>query len=344
MRDGSWVDYNRAGVPLLEIVSEPDLRSPEEAFQYLISLKTVLQYLDVSDCNMEEGSLRCDANVSIRKKDAQQFGTKVEIKNMNSFRAVQKALTYEIKRQTEAIENGERIIQETRLWNESKGETVSMRSKEYAHDYRYFPEPDLVPFSISAAQIEKFQKSLPELPAARLERFRSQYGLSEYDAYVLVSEKALGDYFETCVREKVSAKLASNWIQTELLGELNQRKLTLQDSKVTPQKLAGLVQLIEQNTISGRIAKEILPAMLDTGKSAGEIVKEKGLIQVTDTALLEACSNGVIQAHPKVVEDFRSGKEQALGFLVGQVMKETKGKGNPKLINEILRKKLNQGK
>jgi aspartyl-tRNA(Asn)/glutamyl-tRNA(Gln) amidotransferase subunit B len=343
IRDGSWVDYNRAGVPLLEIVSEPDLRSPEAAFQYLVSLKAILQYLDVSDCNMEEGSLRCDANISVRKKGESKFGTKVEIKNMNSFRAVQKALAYEIKRQIAQNEHGDRIIQETRLWNESKGETFSMRSKEYAHDYRYFPEPDLVPFSVSKERIAEYKKSLPELPQARAERFRKEYGLSEYDAYILVSEKPLGDYFEACVREKVSPKLVSNWIQTELLGELNARKSGLENSKVSPKMLAGLIRLIENNTISGKMAKDILPMMLDTGKSAEEIVKEKNLVQMTDTEFLEASVERVIQANPKVVADFKSGKAQALGFLVGQIMRETQGKANPALVNEILRKKLASG-
>ncbi len=340
VRDGSWVDYNRGGVPLLEIVSEPDLRSADEAFQYLTNLKSILQYLDVSDCNMEEGSLRCDANVSIRKKDDAKFGTKVEIKNMNSFRAVQKAITYEIKRQSEALNAGEKIAQETRLWNESKGQTFTMRSKEQAHDYRYFSEPDLVPFTVSKEQIQKIKNSLPELPKARMERFKKQFGLSGYDAYVLVSEKPLGDYFEVCASEKVNAKLASNWIQSELLGELNTRKVSLQDSKVKPKDLAGLVRLIENNTISGKIAKDVLPEMLETGKSAEEIVKDKGLVQVTDTKLLEEVAERVIKANPKTVEEVRSGKGQAIGFLVGQVMKETQGKANPKLINEILSKKL----
>lgn len=340
IRDGSWVDYNRAGIPLLEIVSEPDLRSPEEAFQYLVGLKAILQYLDVSDCNMEEGSLRSDANVSVRKMGAQSLGTKVEIKNMNSFRAVQKALAYEIKRQAEVLDHGERLAQETRLWNESKGETVSMRSKEYAHDYRYFPEPDLVPFSVSASRIEELRRSLPELPQARLKRFQSQYGLSEYDAYVLVSEKVLGDYFEACVRERVNPKLASNWIQTDLLGELNARKLTLRDSKVTPKELASLIRLIEHGTISGKMAKEVLPEMLDAGKSAEAVVQARGLVQLTDRKFLEAVADRVIEANQKVVEEVRSGKTQAIGFLIGEIMKETKGKANPKLIHEILAKKL----
>ena len=340
VRDGSWVDYNRAGVPLLEIVSEPDLRSPDEAFQYLTSLKSILQYLEVSDCNMEQGSLRCDANVSVRKKGDPKFGMKVEIKNMNSFRAVQKAVSYEIKRQIEALEAGARITQETRLWNEGKGQTFSMRSKEHAHDYRYFPEPDLVPFTVSAKQIEEIKKALPELPQARIRRFKKQFELSGYDAFVLVSDKPLGDYFEACVNEKVSAKLASNWIQSELLGELNARKLSLSESKVDAKKLAGLIRLIENNTISGKIGKDVLPEMLATGKSADDIVKEKGLVQVTDTKLLEEIADRVIAANPKPADEVRSGKAQAIGFLVGQVMKESKGKANPKLINEILSKKL----
>ena len=340
VRDGSWVDYNRAGVPLLEIVSEPDLRSPEEAFQYLVSLKAILQYLDVSDCNMEEGSLRCDANVSIRKKGETKFGTKVEIKNMNSFRAVQKALAYEIKRQTEAVENGEKISQETRLWNESKGQTFSMRSKEYAHDSRYFPEPDLVPFTVSTARIEELRKSLPELPKARIERFHKEYGLSEYDAYVLVSDKELGDYFESTVCEKVSPKLASNWIQSEFLALVNKDGIEIKEAPIKPKAFAGLLKLIEDNTVSGKIAKDIFPQMWATGASAESIVKEQGLVQVTDTKLLEEIADRVIKSNQKTVDEIRSGKPQAIGFLVGQVMKETKGKANPKLINEILERKL----
>ncbi|MBI4357933.1 MAG: Asp-tRNA(Asn)/Glu-tRNA(Gln) amidotransferase subunit GatB [Candidatus Omnitrophica bacterium] len=340
IKDGSWVDYNRAGVALLEIVSEPDLRSPEEAFQYLVSLKAILQYLGVSDCDMEKGSLRCDANVSVRTRGDAPFGTKVEIKNMNSFKAVQKALAYEIKRQSEALESGEKIIQETRLWNESKGETLSMRSKEYAHDYRYFPEPDLVPFSVTNTRIDEIKKSLPELPQVRLERFQKQYGLSEYDAYVLVSEKSLADYFEASASEKVSPKMLSNWIQSELLALLNLKKVLIQESPVKPKDLAELIRLIENNTISGKMAKDVLPEMFEGGKSAEAIVREKGLVQVTDTRLLEEIAERVIQANPKVADEVKSGKAQAIGFLVGQVMKETQGKANPRMINEILSKKL----
>ena len=340
VKDGSWIDYNRAGVPLLEIVSEPDLRSPEEAYEYLHSLKSILIYLDVSDCNMEQGSLRCDANVSVRKKGEAKFGTKVEIKNLNSFKAVQKALEYEIERQTELTESGERVKQETRLWNESKAQTFSMRSKEEAHDYRYFPEPDLVPFTVKKEQIEAIRQSLPELPQARIRRFRDSFGLSEYDAYALVSDKPLADYFEACVRESASPKLVSNWIQTELLGALNEKKIGFDRNPVSAKDLAGLVLLIENNTISGKIAKDVLPLMIDEKKSAEQIVREKDLVQVTDLGLIEKVAARVIESNPKVVEQYRSGRKQSIGFLVGQVMKETRGKANPKLVNEILEKKL----
>ena len=340
IKDGSLVDYNRAGVPLLEIVSEPDLRSPDEAYAYLIALKAILQYLEAGDCNMEKGELRCDANVSVRKSGETKFGTKAEIKNLNSFRAVQKAIQYEIERQIDLLENHGRVVQETRLWNENKGQTFLMRSKEEAHDYRYFPEPDLVPFTISRQTVEAVRKTLPELPRERAKRFIKNYGLSDYDAFVLVQEKKLADYYERCLAQKISPKLASNWIQSELLALLNSKKISIDESPVKPADLAGLVALIENNTISGKIAKDVLPAMFETGKSAKALVQEKGLIQVTDTKLIEEAAGKVIQANPKSAADFRAGKMQALGFLVGQVMKETQGKANPKLVNEILRKKL----
>lgn len=342
IKDGSLVDYNRAGVPLLEIVSEPDLRSPDEAYAYLVALKAILQYLEVSDCNMEKGELRCDANVSVRKSGETKFGTKAEIKNLNSFKAVQKALQYEIERQIDTLENNGRIVQETRLWNENKGQTFSMRSKEEAHDYRYFPEPDLVPFTISRQTVETVRKTLPELPVERAKRFITSYGLSEYDAFVLVQEKKLADYYEQCLTQKVSPKLVSNWIQSELLALLNLKKISVEQSPVRPADLAGLVELIENNTVSGKIAKDILPVMFETGKSAKAIVQEKGLIQVTDTKLIEGIAEKVIQANPKSANDFRAGKMQALGFLIGQVMKETQGKANPQLVNEILQKKLKE--
>jgi len=348
IKDGSLVDYNRAGVPLLEIVSEPDLRSPEEAYEYLNSLKAILQYLQVSDCNMEEGQLRCDANVSVRKVGEVKFGTKAEIKNLNSFKAVQKAIHYEIERQTKMIEAGERIIQETRLWNDDKGQTFSMRSKEEAHDYRYFPEPDLVPFTISRETVAQIEKTLPELPAERVQRFIRDFGLSEYDAIVLVQEKPRANFFETTVSTlKISvadyakvSRSASSWIQSELMALLKLKKLNIEESPVKPEDLAGLIKLIENNTISGKIAKDVLPEMFETGKSAEVIVKEKGLVQVTDTKLIEEVAERVIAANPKSAEDFRTGKKQALGFLVGQIMKETQGKANPKLVNEILERKL----
>lgn len=340
VKEGSWVDYNRAGVPLLEIVSEPDLRTPEEAYAYLVSLKAILQYLEVSDCDMEKGHLRCDVNISIRPEGDKKFGTKAEIKNLNSFNHVRRALEYEIKRQIEAVSSGEKIIQETRLWNPKDEITVSMRRKEEAHDYRYFPEPDLVPFTVSEEKIAAIRKTLPELPARRICRFMEDYGLSRYDAYILVTEKNLADYYEACVKEGVSPKLASNWIQSELFGFMKARGLVLENIKVKPHSLAGLVRLIENGTISGKIAKDVLPEMLDTGKSADEIVKEKGLVQVSDAGLLEKAVDEAIGENPKSAADYKAGKKQALGFLIGQVMQKTKGKANPALVNEILRKKL----
>ncbi len=338
--DGSLVDYNRTGTPLLEIVSEPDITSPEEAYVYLKQLKAILEYAEVSDCNMQEGSLRCDANISIRPVGQKELGTKTEIKNLNSFRAVQKSLEYEIKRQEETLLNGERIIQETRLWNDEKGTTLSMRSKEEAHDYRYFPEPDLVPFTVSREVVKKIEEELPELPEARKNRFKESYELSDYDALNLVAEKSLADFYEETCKSIKDPKLASNWIQSELLGQLNVRKETISTTSLSPQDLSGLIQLIENKTISGKIAKEVLPEMLSSGKSAGEIVKEKGLVQITDTGAIEKIVEKVIEANEKVAGDYRSGKNAALGFLVGQVMKETKGKANPGLVNQLLKKKL----
>ncbi len=340
IKDGSLVDYNRAGIPLLEIVSEPDIRSAEEAYAYLTALKAIVQYLGVSDCDMEKGQLRCDANVSIRPVGQEKFGTKTEIKNLNSFKAVQKAIQHEIARHTEIIEGGGKISQETRLWNDDRGQTVLMRSKEEAHDYRYFPEPDLVPFTISREAVEKLRKTLPELPVQRAERFSKNFGLTEYDAFVLVEEKELADYFEACVKEKANPKLVSNWIQSELLALLKVAKKGITESPVSPKDLAGLVALIDNSTISGKIAKDVLPLMFETGKSADAIVKEKGWVQVTDTKVIEEAADKIIAANEKSVADFKAGKQQALGFLVGQLMKATQGKANPKLANEILIKKI----
>jgi len=338
--DGSLVDYNRGGIPLLEIVSEPDLGSPQEAYDYLAALKAILQYLEVSDCDMEKGSLRCDANVSVRPVSQEKFGTKVEIKNLNSFKMVQKAIQYEIERQTEALENGETIVQETRLWNDAKGTTFSMRSKEEAHDYRYFPEPDLVPFTLSRTTVEEVRKTLPELPLERARRFIREFGIPEYDAYVLVQEKKIAGYFESCVREGANAKLASNWVQNELLALLNAKNIAIEDCSVSPHALAGLIRLVEQGTLSGKTAKDVLQEMAATGKTAEAIVKEKGLTQVSDTGLIEKAVEKAIAANPTAVAEFKAGKQKALGALVGAVMKETGGKANPKVVNEILHRKL----
>lgn len=338
--DGSLVDYNRGGIPLLEIVSEPDIRSPEEAYAYLTTLKAILQYIEVSDCDMEKGSLRCDANVSIRPAGQEKLGTKVEIKNLNSFKMVARAIQYEIERQTRALEDGEAIIQETRLWNDAKGTTFSMRSKEEAHDYRYFPEPDLVPFTLSREIVDGIKKTLPELPLERARRFVKNYGISEYDAAVLCQEKQLAEYFEACLREGAGAKSVSNWIQTELLATLNAKNLSIESCPVTASAFAGLLKLIEAGTISGKIAKEVLAMMFETGKDAEAIVREKGLTQVSDTGLIEKAVEKAIAANPAAVAEFKAGKQKALGALVGAVMKETGGKANPKVVNEILQKKL----
>ncbi len=338
--DGSLVDYNRGGIPLLEIVSEPDLRSPQEAYDYLTALKAILQYVEVSDCDMEKGSLRCDANVSVRPVGQEKFGTKVEIKNLNSFKMVQRAIQYEIERQTEACENGETIVQETRLWNDVKGTTFSMRSKEEAHDYRYFPEPDLVPFTLSRELVKEIEASLPELPMARAKRFIKEYGISEYDAYVLVQEKKLAEYFEDCVREGAGAKSSSNWIQTELLAMLNSKNIAIEDCPINFKAFAGLLKLMEAGTVSGKTAKDVLQEMAATGKAAEVIVKEKGLTQVSDTGLIEKAVEKAIAANPNAVAEFKAGKQKALGAIVGMVMKETGGKANPKIVNEILCQKL----
>jgi aspartyl-tRNA(Asn)/glutamyl-tRNA(Gln) amidotransferase subunit B len=338
--DGSLVDYNRGGIPLLEIVSEPDLGSPQEAYDYLTALKAILQYLEVSDCDMEKGSLRCDANVSVRPVSQEKLGTKVEIKNLNSFKMVQKAIQYEIERQTEACRNGETIVQETRLWNDAKGTTFSMRSKEEAHDYRYFPEPDLVPFTLSCEVVEEIRKTIPELPMERAKRFIKEFGIPEYDAYVLVQEKKIAGYFESCIREGAAAKLASNWIQNELLALLNSKNIAIEDCLVSPHSLAGLIRLVEKGTVSGKTAKDVLQEMAATGKTADVIVKEKGLTQVSDAGLIETAVEKAMAANPVAVAEFKAGKQKALGALVGAVMKETGGKANPKIVNEILCRKL----
>jgi aspartyl-tRNA(Asn)/glutamyl-tRNA(Gln) amidotransferase subunit B len=339
----SYVDFNRAGVPLLEIVSEPDMRSSEEAYFYLKELRNIMKYIEVSDVNMEEGSLRCDANVSIRPKGEKRFGTKVEIKNMNSFNSVKRAIEYEIARQIEILESGGTIVQETRLYDAEKNKTFSMRTKEEAHDYRYFPEPDLPPIVIDKSLIEEIRNSLPELPVERRKRFVTEYSLTQFDANLLTEEKELADYFEYCVKNsRIEPKKFANWIQSEVLAVLNEKNITIKDFEniVQPRELINLLSFIDDGTISGKIAKDVFLEMINTGKCAREIIELKGLKQITDSSEIERWVNEVIDKNPKEVEKYRQGNEKILGFFVGEVMKLSKGKANPKLVNEILRKKL----
>jgi len=338
----SLADYNRTGVPLCEIVSEPDLRSPEEARIYLEKLKAILQYCDVSDCKMEEGSLRCDANISVRPVGQKEFGTRTELKNMNSFRALQRALEYEVERQIEVLEDGGRVIQETRTWDEAKGITLSMRSKEQAHDYRYFPDPDLVPMVIGKDWVEQIRATLPELPDARKERYMREYDLPEYDAEVITGSKALSDYFDQALKLTANAKGLSNWVMGELLKYINATGMEVDDDKfpVPPANLAELVDLIDKGTISGKIAKDVFREMQESGKKPAAIVEEKGLVQITDEGAIATIVDEVLAANPQSVEDFRNGKDRAIGFLVGQVMKASKGKANPEMVNKLLREKM----
>ncbi|MFM1919159.1 MAG: hypothetical protein RLZZ303_793 [Candidatus Hydrogenedentota bacterium] len=335
----SGVDFNRCGIPLLEIVTEPDIRSPEEAFAYLTALKQILRYLDVSDCNMEEGSLRAEANISVRPKGTEKFGIKTEVKNVASFSGVQKAIEYEVKRQIKVINEGGTLVQETRGWDADKGITFSQRSKESAHDYRYFPDPDLVPIVVDEAWEKSLRDGLPELPMARKARFESQYGLSHYDANVMTQSREMADYFETAAA-KADAKKTANWIMGDLQALLTEHKQEIQDCKVTPANLAAMIALIEDGTISGKIAKEILADIFATGKEPKAIVEEKGLVQISDAGELEKIVAEVLAQNTDQVEQFRSGKERVLGFLVGQAMKATRGKANPQLVNEVLLRQL----
>ena len=336
----SYVDYNRTGVPLIEIVSEPDLRSPAEAREYLVQLKAILDYAEVSDVNMEEGSLRCDANVSLRPVGQKEFGTRTELKNINSFKFVQKALEYEIERQTKVLDQGDAIVQETRLYDSAKGVTFPMRSKEEAHDYRYFPEPDLVPTVCDEAWIDTIQQSLPEMPEQKRDRFVSEYEIPEYDAGVLITSKALADYFETCVKLFDQTKTVSNWIMGDLLRELKNDGKEIEECPITPEQLTDLLKLIDDGTISGKMAKTVFEEMYQSGKPAGEIVKEKGLTQITDESALQKMVDDVIAANPGQAEDFKNGKEKLMGFFVGQVMQASKGQANPALVNKLLKEKL----
>jgi aspartyl-tRNA(Asn)/glutamyl-tRNA(Gln) amidotransferase subunit B len=336
----SYIDLNRSGVPLIEIVSEPDLRTPDEAFEYLTRLKTLLLYLDVSNCNMEEGSLRCDANVSVRLEGATEFGTKTELKNLNSFRFLQKALTYEIDRQIEILEGGGTIHQETRLWDSGEQRTYGMRSKEFAHDYRYFPEPDLLPLVISDEWKAQVRQSLPELPDARRQRFIQGYALPEYDAGQLTLSKQLADYFEEAARGSGEPKLAANWVLSELLHLLKDANHEITASPVSAAHLAELLQLMAKGAVSGKMAKDILAEMFSTGKTAGALVTEKGLAQITDADQITKVAREIIAANPKQVEQYRSGKTATLGWFVGQVMKATRGQANPQMLQELLKKEL----
>ncbi len=338
--ESSLVDYNRTGVPLIEIVSEPDMRSAEEARAYLEKLKAILQYTEVSDCKMQEGSLRCDANISVRPKGSRGLGTKTELKNMNSFKALQKAIEYEIERQIDLIEDGEQVVQETRSWDENKGISVSLRSKEEAHDYRYFPDPDLVPLVIDREWVERIRETLPELPDARKQRLMEEYGLPAYDAAVITASKDLADYFDHCLEHFTDAKTVSNWIMGELLRLLNARNMEAAAAPVSPKGLAELLKLMDKGVISGKIAKQVFEEMFETGKSAADIVKEKGLEQISDQGELEQVVDRVIAENPRSVEDYKNGKKKAIGFLVGQVMKATGGKANPQLANKLLQEKL----
>ncbi len=340
--DTSLVDFNRAGIPLLEIVSEPDINSPQEAYEYLTFLKSIIEYLGVSDCDMEKGSLRCDANISLKKKGARKLGTKTELKNMNSFKAVKEALAFEIERQRELLSQAKAIAQETRLWDEKNSQTLSMRSKEEAQDYRYFPEPDLPPFIITQDKIEGIKRTIPELPKEKMLRFIKDYGVSEYDAKILVFSKKDADYAQNCLEvfPEKNKKPMVNWLIGPLLSEANPRNCNISDLKVSAQELAGLVNLVQRNEISNLNAKVVLTEMINTGKSAVAIVKEKDLIQISDSQELEKIVEQVLIDNPKSVDDYKQGNANALMFLVGQTMKKSEGKANPKVIQDILRRRL----
>ncbi|RXZ79835.1 Asp-tRNA(Asn)/Glu-tRNA(Gln) amidotransferase subunit GatB [Paenibacillaceae bacterium] len=336
----SLVDLNRVGTPLVEIVSEPDIRTPEEAKAYLEKLKAIMLYCDVSDVKMEEGSLRCDANISIRPYGQEKLGTRTELKNMNSFRGVQRGLEHEQWRQAEVLDSGGTVVQETRRWDEAQGKTISMRSKEEAHDYRYFPDPDLVRLFIEEEWKQRVRDSIPELPDARKARYLTQYGLSSYDAEVITASRKLADFFEESLNFTKDAKAVANWIMGDLLAYLNANNQELSDVKITSQGLGEMIGLMEKGTISSKIAKTVFKAMLESGKLPQQIVEEQGLVQISDEGAIMAIVDNVLAANPQSVEDFKAGKAKAIGFLVGQVMKESKGKANPALANKLLMERL----
>ncbi len=338
--DYSLINLNRAGVPLLEIVSGPDMRSPAEAAEYARTVRKILRYLNVCDGNLEEGSMRCDCNVSVRKKGDPKLGTKVELKNINSFRFIEKAIEYEIQRQIDCHETGEKIVQETRLYDSAKNRTFSMRSKEEAHDYRYFPCPDLLPVVVDDAWLNKVKADLPELPLVRAQRFQSEYQVPEYDAFVLTTEKALADYYEDVAKKSKNPKAASNWIMTELLRELNQAALDVEKSPISATHLAELIAMIDAKTISGKMAKDVFIDMWKTSKAPAEIVKSKGMSQITDSGAIEKIVDEVMAANAQAVTDYRGGKTKLFGFFVGAVMKASKGQANPEMVNQVLQTKL----
>ncbi|MFZ0612648.1 MAG: Asp-tRNA(Asn)/Glu-tRNA(Gln) amidotransferase subunit GatB [Desulfobacterales bacterium] len=340
LRPVSRVDFNRTGVPLIEIVSEPDLRSPEEAGAYLRQLRAIVRYLGIGDGNLEEGSFRCDANVSIRPTGDSALGIRAELKNLNSFKHVEKALHYEILRQTEILREGGRVIQETRLWDPDHNRSTSMRGKEEAHDYRYFPDPDLLPLAIGAEWVEIVRRELPELPEARRDRFVGDFGLPAYDADLLTSDRDLADYFETCLKTFDTPKPVSNWIMGPLLGLLNTAGTPIAASPVLPENLGRLLQLIEEGVISGKIAKTVFDEMAVSGGAPDDIVKERGLVQVSDASQIESAVDKVMNENATEVQAYRAGKTKLLGFFVGQVMRETRGKANPQVVNEVLKSKL----
>ncbi len=340
--DYSLVDLNRTGVPLIEIVSEPDMRSAEEARVYMEKLRSILEYIGVSDVKMEQGSLRCDANISLRHFGEKKLGVKTEIKNMNSFRSLQRAIEFEVERQTEILNAGGRIIQETRTWDEEKGKTVSMRSKEEAHDYRYLPEPDLVPIVVDPAWVEELRSGMTELPDARRKRLTEQLGLPEYDAGIITGTRALSDYFDSVRTLFDEPKTVANWLMGELMRLLNSAGLEITANKITPENFAELLKLQAEGAISGKMAKVVFEEMFMTGKTPEEIVKARGIVQISDTEALAGIISTVLEKNPRSVEDFKAGKEKAIGFLVGQVMKETKGQANPGLVNKLLIEQLNR--
>ncbi|MCU1294185.1 MAG: aspartyl/glutamyl-tRNA(Asn/Gln) amidotransferase subunit [Bryobacterales bacterium] len=336
----TYVDLNRSGTPLIEIVSEPDMRSADEAYAYLAEVKQILQYIGVSDCDMEKGQLRCDANVSLRPRGAEKFGTKAEVKNVNSFRYVKMALEYEIERQAELLDAGEKVVQETRLYDVDSGRTVSMRSKEHAHDYRYFPEPDLVPLRVSEHRLNEVRHSLPELPPDRRERYVNEYGLREYDAQVLTAARETGDYYEAAVRVSADGRATANWVVGDLMGLLKAAGKEIAESPVPPAHLGELVALINKGELSGKLAKEILPKMFEIGDAPSAIMEREGLKQISDSGALEKIVDDVIAANPKQVEQYKGGKTAVIGFLVGQVMKASRGQANPGAVNDVLKQKL----